>query len=215
MTLILLVRHGETEWNQVERFRGRTDIELNGKGQRQAEALAERLANWQIEAIYSSPLKRAVETARPIGGACGLAVESLPALTDVEYGAWTGQSPTQVEAEHGELYQAWLTTPHLICFPGGESLDDVRSRAMHALEDIRLQHADQTVVVVSHLVVIRVLVCAVLGLDNSAFWNIAQDTAAINMIEASEGRSRLLLLNDTCHLMFGGPASSPWTRIAI
>ncbi len=200
MTRIILVRHGQTEWNRVERFRGRIDIELNDIGHLQAEAVARRLCKETVSALYASPLKRALQTAEPIAESCALGVQPLKALIDIDYGTWAGHSPEEVARRYGDLYQAWLDTPHLVQFPKGESLDRVRSRAWQALDKVGRRHTEETVVLVSHVVVNRVLICAVLGLSNSSFWHIGQHNAAINIFEAQERKYRLLLLNDTCHL---------------
>lgn len=201
MTRVILVRHGETEWNRVERFRGRTDVELNETGHDQAQAVAARLRGWTIDAVYSSPLKRALHTAQPIAEACKHEVRPLPGIVDVDYGQWAGHSPQEVADKYPDLYQTWLQAPYLVEFPGGESLAQVRDRAWDAMEGVCVRHPDHTaVVLVSHVVVNRVLVCAALGLGNPCFWKIAQDNAAISVLECQQGEYRLLLLNDTCHL---------------
>lgn len=200
MTTIVLVRHGQTEWNRVERFRGRIDVELNEMGRRQAEAVADRLCRRRTDAIYASPLKRALQTAEPIAKACGLEVQPVDELIDIDYGAWAGHSPDEVARSYGDLYRTWLDTPHRVEFPAGETLDLVRSRAWEALKRVCLHHDGQRVVLVSHVAVNRVLICSVLGLGSSCFWKIAQDNAAINVFRAEEGNFHLVLLNDTCHL---------------
>lgn len=200
MTRLILVRHGETEWNRVERFRGRIDIELNETGHRQAQAVASRVGAWKPDAIYSSPLKRALQTAQPLAQACGREIKPLETITDIDYGAWGGHSPEEVAAQHSDLYRTWLEAPHLVQFPEGESLEQVRSRAWIAVEEVCAAHARETVVLVSHVVVNRALICAVLGLDNSSLWKIGQDNGAISIVDAKEDEYRLVLLNDTCHL---------------
>ena len=200
MTRVLLVRHGETEWNRVERFRGRTDIELNETGHRQARAVAQRLSSWQMEAIYSSPLKRALQTAQPIAQACGLEVQPLDGIIDIEYGDCAGLSPQEFSTRHPDLFETWRDAPQEVRFPRGESLDDVRRRAWRGMDEVCSTHAHGTVILVSHVVVNRVLICAALGVGNYSFWKIGQDNAAISIIEAEQAGYRLLLLNDTCHL---------------
>lgn len=94
MTRIVLIRHGQTEWNRLERFRGRADLSLNEVGLAQAEATARRIAAaWPASAVYSSPLKRAMETAKIIAEALALAVQPLAGLMDIDYGEWQGLSP--------------------------------------------------------------------------------------------------------------------------
>jgi broad specificity phosphatase PhoE len=199
-TRVVLVRHGETEWNRVERFRGRIDIELNETGRRQARALAHRLSGWQIAAIYSSPLKRALQTAQPIAEACGLEVAILEGMTDVDYGVSAGLSPEEARAQDPEVHETWVHTPLLTRFPGGESLQQVQDRAWSALEEVSSAHKGETILLVSHTVVNRVLICSALGLVGDAFWRIGQDNAAINILQGASGRYQVLLLNDTSHL---------------
>lgn len=200
MTRIILVRHGQTEWNRVERFRGRTELALNETGVSQAEATAERLAGWPVAAVYYSPLKRALDTARIICLRLALTPEPLEGLIDIDYGQWQGLSPEEAAARDSHLYDQWLNSPHLVRFPGGEGLEEVRLRATAAFDQACAQHPEQTVVLVSHVVVCRVLICSLLGLDNSHFWRVGQDVSAINIFEVRDGLPAATLINDTCHL---------------
>ena len=199
-TRIVLVRHGETEWNVVERFRSRVDVPLNETGHAQARAAARRLAAWPVEAVYSSPLSRAVDTARPIADACGRELSILDALIDVDYGQWAGLSPEEAQASNPGLFATWRDNPHQAHFPGGESLEQVRERSWGAIQGLCAQHSGKTIVLVSHVVVNRVIFCAALGLGGDGFWRIGQDNAAISVLDSLPARFRLQLLNDTCHL---------------
>ena len=199
-TRVILIRHGETEWNRVERFRGRIDIDLNEEGRRQADAVARRLSHWRIGSIYSSPLKRARQTAEPIAAACGLEVTTLEGIQDVDYGSWAGLSAEEARAQYPEAFETWVHTPLSTQFPQGESLRRVQVRAWSTLDGVCSAHEGETVALVSHVVVNRALICAALGLVGDAFWKIGQDNAAINVLMALHGRYRVLLLNDTCHL---------------
>ena len=199
-TQVVLVRHGETEWNRVERFRGRIDIDLNERGQRQARAAARRLSGWQIKAVYSSPLKRALLTAQPIAEAYGLDVTVLEGINDVDYGAWAGLSPEEAADRHATLFETWVHDPLRMEFPQGESIKQVRDRAWAAFEAVCAAHAGESIILVSHVVVNRVLICAALGLVKDSFWSIGQDNAAFSVLESGGGKYRLQLLNDTCHL---------------
>lgn len=200
MTRLVVVRHGRTEWNRVERFRGRVDIDLDEVGIKQAEAAAERIAKLQAAAVYSSPLRRAMTTAEIIARRSNLEAKLLPGLIDIDFGDWQGLSPDEVAARNNELYSKWLGSPHLVEFPGGESLAMVRERASSAVDSLITQHPAETVILVSHKVVCQVLVLILLGLDNSHFWEITQDVCAINLFEVRNGVPSALFLNDTCHL---------------
>ena len=200
MTFVYLVGHGETAWNKEEIFRGRTDISLNEIGFREAELVGEYLKGKDIHVIYSSPLSRARETARRIAQVFNLKVQPLEGITDMSFGKWEGRPLKEVQIHDRELYRQWIEQPHLLKLPGGESLDEVRVRAMAALEEVIQYHHEKNLVLVSHRVINKVIICGILGIDNSHFWQIGQDTAAINLIQYKEGKYRLSLLNETCHL---------------
>jgi len=204
MTRLILVRHGQTAWNRPERFRGRSDLPLDETGLAQAQAAGRHIATrWSVAAVYASPLPRAMQTAAAIATACGLTVQALPGLSDVDYGFWQGLSPEEVAQRDPEQHRLWLTAPQRARIPGGESLPAARRRASAALRQVAVRHDSQTIVLVSHLVICRLLLLAVLGLPTARYWRIRQDTAAINVLEYAEGRFTLVALNDTCHLGAG------------
>jgi broad specificity phosphatase PhoE len=200
LTRFVLIRHGQTEWNRVERFRGRADLDLDDTGIRQAEAAAERLPRWEIAALYSSPLRRALMTAQILASQLELAVQPLEGLIDIDFGDWQGLSAKEAAAQDGQLFRQWLERPQEVRFPHGENLQDVRQRITATIDSLVENHSEQTVALVSHNVVCRVLLCVVLGVDNSHFWQLGQDVAAINVFEVGDGNPVLSLLNDTCHL---------------
>lgn len=199
MTEIILARHGETEWNVAQVFRGRIDIELNETGTKQAELLAEHLSSLKIDAVYSSPLKRALNTAELIARYHKLDVEIAPGLTDFDYGEWQGLPHQEVKEKYKELYAEWAENPHLVKMSGGESLADVRERAVGVVDGIVTRYGGSAVLV-SHRVVNKVLICALLGLDNSHFWNIKQDTCGITTFIYERGRCILAEHNNTSYL---------------
>ena len=199
MTEIILARHGETEWNVAEVFRGRIDIGLNETGIKQAALLAEYLGKLEIDAVYSSPLKRTLKTAELIAGYHKLDVEIAPGIIDFDYGNWQGLPHPQVKDKYKELYAEWTTNPHRVKMPGGESLDDVRKRAVGVVDSIVAQYKG-TVAIVSHRVVNKVLICALLGLNNSHFWNIRQDTCGITTFTYENRRFILAEHNNTSYL---------------
>ncbi len=199
MTEIILVRHGETEWNVGEIFRGRIDIGLNETGIKQAELLVEHLSGVKIQAIYSSPLKRALRTAEMIANYHRLEVEIAPGLIDLDYGKWQGLPHQEVKDKYKELYTKWINSPDQVTMPGGESLNDVRKRAIGVVDEVIAKY-ESTVILVSHRVVNKVLICALLGLDNSHFWNIKQDTCGITTFTYENERFILTEHNNTSYL---------------
>ena len=199
MTEITLARHGETEWNVGEIFRGRVDVELNETGRKQAELLAKYLSEVKIEAIYSSPLKRALRTAEMIANYHQLEVETAPGLIDLDYGKWQGLPHQEVKDKYEELYVKWISHPDKVKMPEGESLSGVRKRAIGVVDEVIAKY-EGTVILVSHRVVNKVLICALLGLDNSHFWNIRQDTCGITTFTYENGQFILTKHNDTSFL---------------
>jgi broad specificity phosphatase PhoE len=200
MVKIILIRHGETDWNQEQIFRGKIDVPLNQTGFAQARAVREALAEIVIDAIYASPLARALETARVLAEGRGLAIRTEEGLSDIDFGLWQGVSKENVKKDYPDLYSTWLTDPQLVTFPRGENLLKVQKRAMAALERSVDSNPGKTIALVSHRVVNKVMLCGVLGLDLSRFWRVKQDTCALNRFEYETGNYFLTLLNDTCHM---------------
>ncbi len=200
MTEIILVRHGRTPWNKDKIFRGTYDIPHDEVGQEEARLAGEWLKGETIHAAYCSPLSRARDTARAIAGHHGLEVQDLPGLIDLNYGDWQGLPLAEVKIRYAELYRQWETAPHTVRFPNGETLDEVRARALAAVDEVLKRHPGQVVLLAAHRVVNKVLICAFIGLDNSHFWRIGQDTTAINRFQWTGDTWNIMMINDTCHL---------------
>jgi broad specificity phosphatase PhoE len=206
MTTLFLVRHGRTGWNKEQIFRGHKDVPLDEVGREEARLVGERLKGEGIKAVFSSPLSRASETAQAVARSHKVEVQIVEGLIDLHFGDWEGQSLKEVQKQYPDLYAQWQGAPQKVIFPGGEGLAAVRSRAMKVVEEIIGNHPQEAVALVSHRVVLKVLICALLGLDNSHFWNIAQDTTAINCFHHRNGTWICNFLNDTCHLTGVGEA---------
>ena len=200
MVHIILVRHGETDWNTQQVFRGRVDVPLNKVGRAQAESVGVSLHDRAIDALYSSPLSRALETAHMLAEGRNIQVEPERGFIDIDFGAWQGLSHQKVKERYKDLYTTWMNEPHKVTFPGGESLEEVKVRSQKALVKTVANNPGRTVAIVSHRVVNKVLLCSIIGLDLSHFWYIRQDTCAVNSFEYKDGNYYLTLLNDTCHL---------------
>ena len=200
MTEIILVRHGETEWNASETFRGRADVDLNETGLRQAELLGRYLSAEKIDLIYSSPLKRAFKTAEEIARFQNIEVKTVENLIDFNYGEWQGLTVEQVKERDDVLYQDWLDTPEQMRIPGGETLEDVLNRAMPFLVGAVMRCREGKIALVSHRVVLKVIICALLKLDNAHFWDIRIDNAAVTRFVYDGNHAVLTSHNDTGHL---------------
>lgn len=201
MTRIVLIRHGETEWNRLERFQGRTDVPLNQEGLEQAERLAQRLKEVPLTKIYTSPLIRARKTAEIVNNYHGVEIIPEEGLTEVDHGHWTGMFKSQVIETDGERYKTWLTRPDTLVVPEGESLADVYRRSVRVIEKIIESSVGETILVCSHDAVNKVLLCHFFGLELSNFWKFKQGNGCINIIDVLDRSSfTIMLVNDTCHL---------------
>jgi probable phosphoglycerate mutase len=210
MIQIILIRHGRTAWNASEaqgsRFRGTIDVPLTPEGVDQAQAAARRLAGLSLSAIYASPLQRAAHTARILARPHGQEVQIVPGLSSMDYGQWAGLLHAEVARRWPDLYHRLHEDPFDVRFPGGESLADLRERALAAVHDILARHAhaggDQNILLVSHQAVARTLVCSLAGLPNQGYWWIRQGLCNLTRFEHDPNGRRLTLsgLNDTYHL---------------
>ena len=133
---ILLIRHGETKWNRELVFRGIRDIELSERGRRQADLLAKHLKTFRIDAIFSSPLARAVQTAQPTAEALGLTVEPEEAINDLNFGLWTGLTCDEVREKYPLQFTKWESNPVDMDFPQGDRVREARIRSFEWLKMI-------------------------------------------------------------------------------
>lgn len=199
---IILIRHGETEWNRLHRFQGRSDISLNQKGKSQARALALALKNETITAIHSSPLKRAVETAKHIckfHPSAPLIKES--GLMEMDLGGFEGMYAKQWAARHQDFRQKWEDNPAALAMPGGENLQEVQQRAVDTLQRISETYGPGcTLLICSHNFVIASLLCFVSQTSLNQFRKLRQDTAAINILYKDGKKFRVEKVNDCRHL---------------
>jgi broad specificity phosphatase PhoE len=161
----VLVRHGATEWNADKRAQGQADVALSNEGRSQARETAERLTDLEIEAVYSSDLSRAVETAEAIAEQHGLDVAMDPDFREIDQGEWTGLPVAEIQQRWPEL---WGSARHYSPRPGGESPQQVRRRALEGLRRVVERHPHGTVVIASHGGTIRWLSAEVLGYDDRA-----------------------------------------------
>ncbi|HLY66300.1 MAG TPA: histidine phosphatase family protein, partial [Chloroflexota bacterium] len=161
----MLARHAESEWNANGVYQGRLDPGLSELGLRQAEGLRDRLATAELAAVYSSPLQRAWRTAEIVAGTHGLEPLARPELTDVDHGEWSGMPRTEVADRWPELYREWHEHPARVRFPGGESLLEVRDRALSFLALARQRHAEGNLLVITHGEVLQLLLAHLLEMQ--------------------------------------------------
>lgn len=200
MTEILLVRHGESTWNEIGRYQGRIDTELSELGNRQAALTAEHLKATPLQAIYASPLRRALVTGMYIATAQGLDVRIDDDLTEIDHGRWNGLMRDEVEKQFGPLLRVWQFEPSKAQMPGGENIAEVSARSLRAVDRIVAAHPDERVLIATHDAVLRVIICWVLGLTLDQIWCVKTENASITRFEVDGESVRLVSLNDTCHL---------------
>ena len=163
ITRIILIRHGETDWNHLKLAQGHAEVDLNDEGRAQAESTAAALSDEPIDAVYSSDLARAIDTARPIASARGLPVVTDAAFREIDQGEWEGLHVDVIKERWPEL---WGPARHSSTRPGGEAPADVRKRALEGVRRIVDAHPAGVVVVVSHGGTIRWLSAEALGFDD-------------------------------------------------
>ena len=203
-TRFILVRHGQTAWNAgagEERFRGRTVLALDEIGQTQARAVARRLQGEPIAAIYTSPLLRAQQTIEPLANQLGLPIQPHQGLIDIDYGRFQGLTHSEASNAYPNIYATWRRTPAEVRFPGGEGLVDVQGRLMALLDELAGRHPGQTVVLVGHQIVNKVLACTLLQMGLDRLWRVQENTAGIGVFQQTGDIWRTWCLNDTCHLV--------------
>jgi len=197
---LILVRHGETPWNEIHKFQGFSDIELSSKGKSQARSLAESLKGQTLEAIYTSPLVRAQQTAEQIAGYHDCPVFLDEGLKELNQGRFEGITAEELRQGYPEFLSKWIQEPESTRLPDGESLGELQQRAWMTIEKILRTHPEGTVVVVGHSFVNLTILCRVLEVPLNYFRRFRQDPTGKNVIEFSERGAVLRCLNDTCHL---------------
>lgn len=200
---LILVRHGESEWNRDGRILGRADIPLSELGLRQARAVAKALQRESIQAVYCSPLKRAMETGRMIAQNQGCLLISDPDLQELDRGNLMGMTREEAFTAFPSVQETWPEVGSAPGLHGQESLEQLNLRARECLGRICAEHTSETVTLVGHYFVNLVILLNLLGMHPRCFRSFGQDIAAINKVEFEGGRPRIRLLNDTCHLRGG------------
>ena len=200
-TRLLLVRHGATTLSAEDRFAGATDIPLSDEGRSQAAALAERLRDDPVKAIYCSPMRRTLETASIIAEPHGLTPVSRPALREIDHGHWEGLTRHEVESRFKDEYARWEQDPFSTAPAGGECAVDVMARALPIVRSIVESHHGEQVMVVSHKATIRLIISSLLGFDARGYRDrLDQAPACLNVLDFKDPvRARLMLFNDVSH----------------
>jgi broad specificity phosphatase PhoE len=200
-TRIYLIRHGATMLSAEDRFAGAVDVDLSDEGRKQAQALAVRLADDHIRAVYCSPMRRTVETASIVARPQNLTPITRDGLREINHGRWESLRRGDVEAQFPEEYAAWEEDPFTYAPLGGESGLSVMARALPVIREVVAQHRDENVAVVSHKATIRLILSSLLGFDpRGSRDRLDQAPACLNVLDFKDTvRVRLMLFNDVSH----------------
>jgi len=183
MTRFILIRHGETDWNTQGRWQGQIDLPLNSRGREQADQIARSLSNAGISLIYSSDLRRAVNTAKSLGKMLGLMVQTDPRLREIHQGEWQGLSVKEINERYAEAFQQRMNDPLGVAPPGGETAFDVRKRVVQVIEQILREHPEETVAIVSHGFAIAVILAHYRKIPFKKVWGLVPQNASIQTLE--------------------------------
>lgn len=204
MTEIIIIRHGETEWNKTGRFQGHSDVPLSAEGRAQAAMLGENLAVDHVDMIYASDLTRAMETAAPLAQRFGLEVISDPQLRELNFGAWEGRNFNDVNAENPNAMKNFYTDPEQADIPESEPFPEFQRRIAGRVREIVAQERGKRIVIVSHGASIRILLADILSMPIRSIWHLSQLNTAVNKIRfEDDGFAVVTLMNDTSHLRAG------------
>jgi broad specificity phosphatase PhoE len=197
---LILIRHGESTWNDEGRIQGWTDCPLSERGLRQAEKLANRLADLPIAALYTSSLRRALETADIVGRTLDLPLMVDERLKEYSVGDLEGLTVEEVKQQYPSIYQSWWETTDWTPLPGEEGRDVFAQRVEAAMADIVARHPQETVAVVTHGGVIGIFLAELLGLGWGERLPFVFDNTSLSLIELDDHQTRIRSLNDICHL---------------
>ncbi len=197
---LFVIRHGETAWSRERRFAGSRDVPLVEEGLRQCEAVARALAGSFVGAVYASPLARARASAEVIARPHRLAVQIAPAFREMAFGDWEGLTREEVASRFPETYAQWRSAPHVLRVAGAETLAQVAERVRSGVQELLAAHEGQTVALVSHAIVTRLIVLDALGLGHDRLWTVDATPAGITEIEYEPGWATVHRMNTLAHL---------------
>ncbi len=203
MLEILLIRHGQTDWNRDRRIMGRRPVPLNKAGRAEARALAKVLKGVKIDAVYTSPVLRAVETAEHLRDGRRMSLRHAHEMAEIDYGRWIGKTFEEVIPE--KAFRVYHKTPRKAQAPGGEHMKDVYRRTIRFIETIRRRHKKGRIAVVSHADVIKTVLVHYLGMDYNHLLKFRIDNASISLLWFYKDRARVMAVNSlpAPHKLFG------------
>ncbi len=199
-TRLLLVRHGETDFNAQKRFQGQMDITLNANGRCQAIALAKKLTNEHIDIVVSSDLKRASETAAIVMADRAVEIVCDGRLRELNFGTWEGMTYAEIQASDPQALATWEGDLMYIAPPGGETVSQFSSRVRSVLRAIQAKYTGQTILIVAHGGVLQLVLCTLLGLSAERFWQFRLQNASLSEVTLHPAGAIIQNVNDTSYL---------------
>ncbi|NJK80601.1 MAG: histidine phosphatase family protein [Chloroflexaceae bacterium] len=198
---LLMIRHGETDWNVTLQYQGHAQVPLNQRGREQARRVAKRLRRYEAIALYGSDLPRAWETAAIIGEEINLPRQARPELREIDVGQWEGLTPEELYRRFPDHMQEYERDPARVVRLGGESYAQLQERALLWLKEVEAHHKPgETIIAVSHGGTIRALLCHVIGLDLAYFGRMWIENGSITELRYKAPGWRLMRLSDAAHL---------------
>jgi len=198
---LYLLRHGETSYSRTGGHCGELDPDLTSEGERMAQDFASAYQHLNWEAVYCSPMKRTVATAKPLCDALGIEMQLRDGLKEIRYGEWEGKSLEMVKLQHLDDYINWLTEPAWNAPTGGETAVEIASRASLVMAEIQANHPTGNVLVVSHKATLRIILCNLLGIDLGRYRDrIAFLAASLSIVKFDLRGPLLEVLGDRAHL---------------
>jgi alpha-ribazole phosphatase len=194
-TRLIIVRHPEPDASAHGRCYGRLDVALSASGRKHAEDIGRAIASLGVEAVYASPLRRSLETARLVGERLGLEPRERPDLRELDFGELEGRTYDEIAASEPALYRRWMETPTAVRFPRGESYADLHARVGNVLAQIRQAHPDSVVALVAHGGVNRVLLAIALGLRGDEVFGIEQNYGGVSVVDWFEEAAVVHVVN--------------------
>jgi alpha-ribazole phosphatase len=208
MTKLLLVRHGQSEYNAAGRFAGFVDIALTEAGGLQVAKLRDRLAAEKIDAVYASDLQRARRTAEIVIEGRPLPITPCPELREISYGDVEGMPFAEIKSRFPELAKQLGTSELGLAFPGGETFTEFVTRVETFKDRLTKHGAADTVLIVAHGGPLRALLCSLLGISQNSWWQLSIDNASLSIVETHSRGAVLTLLNETHYLHDARPAAA-------
>lgn len=200
MTRLYLIRHGQSEWNILNKIQGQTNTFLTDLGKQQALCIANKLVKENIDIIYTSDLARAQDTARTISQKIDKPLMISESIREIKFGPWEGLNTSQMQERYREEHLIWTKEPERLKVDGIETLEELKTRALGWVEEIIKENEGKNIAIVSHGATLKVLILGLLDMPLTHFKNLSISNVALSIIECRDYNRVLTKLNDTSHL---------------